>query len=449
MGEVFELEGIGMPPYVASYTVTPSTGGPKTIQFPFPIPSGAVTGSLQGTAPTSVNHDYKSPRMYDFNLAIERKLPSDTILSVAYAGSRGLHLWQPITEDNPFCPTTNTYIPQGCSGITTLASGTPTWLITTPQTCADGSKANQCRLNPYFSNFSVFNTYGVSWYNSLQVNVTKKASHGLQYQVSYTFSKLLDDTEGLANSDTSNSAPGLTVNPFNPLQDWGPANFDVKSSLHASVLYFFPKAGGNGFIGHVLSGWWTGTIFSTQTGQPFSPLMAADREQSGILGSKGGLERLSYVTAANVSMLQAQAQAAGITTCPANSSSCIPYNPVIYNPKTVITHNVNQWFNPNMFTLPPVGTIGDVSRNTLRDPGLTQFDLSLNKDTTWARLGEGGAVQLRAEIFNILNHPGLGAAQDSVFAGTVSDKVEQPSLTSVTNQINSSRQIQLSVKVMF
>ena len=177
--------------------------------------------------------------------------------------------------------------------------------------------------------------------------------------------------------------------------------------------------------------------------------MAADREQSGIAGSKGGLERPSLVTAANVGTLQAEALAAGITTCPVNSTACIPYNPVIYNPKTVITHKVGQWFNQNMFALQPVGTIGNVSRNTLRDPGLTQFDLSVNKDTAWARLGDAGMIQFRAEIFNILNHPGFGPAQNSIFAGTVTDNVEQPSLSSITNQVNSSRQIQFSLKAIF
>ncbi len=143
MGEVFELEGIGMPPFVVSYVVTPSTpGAPKAIQFPFPIPAGVVAGSLQGTAPTSVNYNYQTPRMYDFNLTIERKLPFDTILSVAYAGSRGLHLWQPISEDNPDCPTSNTFIPRGCEAITTVASGTPVWGL---------ALGKAPRLNPFFS----------------------------------------------------------------------------------------------------------------------------------------------------------------------------------------------------------------------------------------------------------------------------------------------------------
>src|ERR1700723_1343602 len=155
---------------------------------------------------------------------------------------------------------------------------------------------------------------------------------------------------------------------------------------------------------------------------PFSPLLSSDREQSGLASTSGGvLERPSFVTSANVGAVTGAAFAAGLTTCPANATGCIPYNPVVYNRKTVITHSVGQWFNPNMFALQPVGTIGNVSRNTLRNPGLTQWDISLNKDTAWARLGKGGMIQFRAEIFNILNHPGLGPAQDSVFAGTVTD----------------------------
>ena len=98
-GEIFALEGLAMPPYVSSYTVTPKTAGaPATIQFPFPIPGGANSA---GSAPITVNRNYKSPRMYDFNLAVERKLPLNTILSVAYAGSKGVHLWQPQREINP------------------------------------------------------------------------------------------------------------------------------------------------------------------------------------------------------------------------------------------------------------------------------------------------------------------------------------------------------------
>ena len=59
------------------------------------------------------------------------------------------------------------------------------------------------RLNPFFANFALFGTAGVSWYNALEVNLTKKMGHGLEFQSAYTFSRLLDDTEGTSNSDTS------------------------------------------------------------------------------------------------------------------------------------------------------------------------------------------------------------------------------------------------------
>ena len=223
----------------------------------------------------------------------------------------------------------------------------------------------------------------------------------------------------------------------------------MKSNLHASIIYYFPKAGGNGVVGHLLSRWWTGNIISTETGVPFSPSITTDREQAGLTGAGAGLERVDYVTNANVATLKAEALAAGITTCPANSSGCIPYNPVVYNPKTVITHNINQWFNPNMFALQPVGTVGDVSRNALREPGLTQWDISLNKDTAWERLGQGGAIQFRTEIFNILNHPAFGPAPNTMMAGSVADTVERPNAIPITSQNNSSRQIQFSLKIIF
>jgi hypothetical protein len=438
IGGVFGLAGLATPPYATSYVVTPTSGGPATLTLPFPIP--ASTGTLQGTAPTSINRNYKSPHMYDFNLAIERQLPWEMILNVAYAGSRGLNLWQPVSEANPFCPTQNTFVPQGCTGITTLVPGAnPVW-----------ANAKAPRLNPFFSNFSLFGTAGVSWYNALQVNLTKHLGHGLQYQFAYTYSKLLDDTEGISNSDTSGATTNQVENPFRPILDWGPANFDVRHNLHVNVLYHLPKTGERNFLTKLGNGWWTGSIVSFQTGMPFSPTLSSDRQQTGLTGTNGGLERLSYVTSANVGTLTAAAVAAGLTTCPANATGCIPYNPVVYNRKTVITHTVQQWFNPNMFALQPVGTIGDVSRNILTEPGLVNWDFSLNKDTALRFLGEAGQLQFRAEAFNLLNHANFGPAQNGgVFSGNVKDTVEQPSFSGIISTSTPGRQIQFSLKVLF
>ncbi len=444
IGALFQLEGLAMPPYAVSYTVTPSSVipnfvTPKTLVLPFPVPPS--TGTLSGTAPTSANYNYKSPHMLDYNLAIERQLPWDVLLSVAYAGSRGLNLWQPADEVNPDCPTSYTVVPQGCAGITTVTTGAlPVW----------GNKIGSPRLNPFFGNFSLFDTRGISLYNALEVNVTKKLRHGVQFQVAYTFSKLLDDTEGLSNSDTSGSQTNTYEDPFDPMVDYGPGNFDVKHNLHINALYHLPDFTQREVAGKFVNGWWTGSIITIQTGIPFSPELASDREQAGLAGTNGGLERPSYVTSANIAAVTAQAVAAGLTTCPANSSLCIPYNPVVYNPNTVITHSVQQWFNPNMFALQPVGTIGDVRRNSLREPGLATWDFSLNKDTTWRMLGEGGRIQFRTEIFNILNHANFGPAQNGGFlSGSVGDVQEQPSFTGLITTNTPSREIQFAIKFLF
>ncbi len=96
---------------------------------------------------------------------------------------------------------------------------------------------------------------------------------------------------------------------------------------------------------------------------------------------------------------------------------------MIYNPEDGDHGQRAQWFNPNMFALQPVGTIGDVGRNTLTGPGLATWDFSLNKDTAVRALGEAVRVQFRAEMFNILNHPNFGPAQNGGFlSGSVRDR---------------------------
>lgn len=439
-GLVFGLEGLAMPPFVNSVVVTPASGGPATLQFPFPIPANASAGSLQGTSPTSVNRNYKSPHMWDYNFAVEQELPWNTVLSVAYAGSHGMDLWQPVSEVNPRCPTSNTFIPRGCEAVTKVVAGAnPVW-----------ANATAPRLNPFYGNFSLFGTQGISWYNALEVNATKRMAHGLQFQVAYTFSKLLDDTEGLANADTSGATTNQVENPFNPMLDYGPANFDVKHNLHLNMLYHLPRLTSRDLLGKFVNGWWMGNIVSIRSGMPFSPMITSDREQSGIAGTNGGLERPSYVTTANLAAATAAAQAAGVTTCPANSSGCIPYNPVVFNPDTVITGSPQQWFNPNMFTLQPVGTVGDVGRNILREPGLNTWDFSLNKETAFPLLGEAGRVEFRTEIFNLLNHTNFGPVVNPGFlAGSIADAAEHPSPTQIASTSTPARQIQFSLKIVF
>jgi len=109
-----------------------------------------------------------------------------------------------------------------------------------------------------------------------------------------------------------------------------------------------------------------------------------------------------------------------------------------------------------MFRLGPVGSLGNAARGLLRGPGLSTWDLSLNKDTAMPFLGEGAKLQFRAEIFNLLNHANfaLSNATGRMFAGTLTDPAgasEAPlvNVGRITATSTSSRQIQLALKLLF
>jgi hypothetical protein len=83
----------------------------------------------------------------------------------------------------------------------------------------------------------------------------------------------------------------------------------------------------------------------------------------------------------------------------------------------VITHNPAQWFNPNTFVLQAAGTLGNVGRDSLRGPGYVNTDFSIKKDTKLRWLGSAGLLDLRADIFNIFNHPNFAMPSAATFAG--------------------------------
>ncbi|MES1260877.1 MAG: carboxypeptidase regulatory-like domain-containing protein, partial [Acidobacteriota bacterium] len=104
--------------------------------------------------------------------------------------------------------------------------------------------------------------------------------------------------------------------------------------------------------------------------------------------------------------------------------------------------NPNQWYNPNAFVLPVVGTFGNLGRGVLNGPGLTNLDLSLFKSLA---VTEKTHLQFRAEIFNVLNHANFASPNPIVFtSGAIS-----PSAGLITSTVTTSRQIQFGLKLIF
>ena len=113
----------------------------------------------------------------------------------------------------------------------------------------------------------------------------------------------------------------------------------------------------------------------------------------------------------------------------------------------IMTGSVNQWANPAGFSLPAAGTFGNLQRDFLSGPGITDFDYSITKDTP---IKEQVRLQFRAEFFNLLNHANFALPNPNVFlqapngGGTVN-----PTFGKITLTTTSSRQIQFALKLSF
>lgn len=402
-GQIQVIGSAGTPPFSSSSTVQ----NPASLTIPFLFRPQDV-----GRALNTTDYLLGQPHILEYNLTIERQFPSQVAVSLAYAGSRGLDLFR-TPEGNPTVPLG---IPNGQScvlravGQPVVLNGPKCWL------------GNDPRTNPNWSTVSFHNSGGDSYYNSLQLGLTKRLSHGLQFQSSYTWSKLIDDAQGQASNEHSASS-GTGTDPSNPRVDRGLADFDVEHNWRFNAIYQIPSLSGSpGLLGGIAKGWRVSGILSLQTGYPFTPALGSNASRSGVgaggAGSGAGIDRPNLVSGRN-------------------NGNIVRGGPIRY-------------FEVSAFTLQPAGFLGTAARNMLRAPGLSNLDFSLVKDTSIKRLGESGHLEFRAELFNILNKANFGVPNRTVFSGTgPAAALPLPSAGVITNTITPSRQIQFALKLLF
>ena len=398
--EVFDLGNIGSgliqgaigtPPFSQQATISAASAASQIpVVLPLVVPAG-YTPALR-----IVSYNLSQAHMLQYNLSVERQLPGRMALTVAYAGSRGLDLFQ-VQDGNPRIP---------------IAGSTSTWPI--------APKAVAPRLNPAFGSITYITTAGDSWYNSLQVGLVKQLSKGLQFQSAYTWSKSLDDTQGQLPNDTGGVNSPYNSNPFNTKVDRGPSGFDTTQNWRFNLVYRIPGLAREGIGGKLTNGWRMSGIVTAQTGYPFSPVMSSNTSGSGVNNAGAGIDRPNI--------------AAG------------------FNASNAIVGTPNEWFNPAAFTAPVsgiagVGVLGNVSRGFLRGPGLANLDFSLVKDTTIKSLGEAGRAEFRVEFFNILNHPNFAMpAIQAAYNGTATGTGNAGQITATSAD---SRRVQLALKIIF
>jgi len=406
---------VGDPPY-RSLTALPNppsgfapgfvSARPGPWQPPFSNPG--ATNTFAGFSPTSpigiTQHDIRQPYLESWNFSIDQQLPGSIALTASYVGTKGLHLWgqgdanacNPTAFVNAIpnwantlgaggapvpCPSVNLAFPSGhtCTVITSTGSR-----LQFP------SGRNNCNL----SYDNQIQTNSASWYNALQVSVQKRLSRGLEFQSAYTYSKNLDLPQGRLTIDGEALTPQAP-----PYVDRGRSVVNATHNWRFNTLYTFPTRNSQGGVSKLVNGWSVQNIVSAQTGFAFTPAAPGDVALNALTSLNSGYERPDLVTSSNLGDVTTCVGTTGLTPL---RRQCNP-RAVVYNRDTVITANPNRWFNPNMFTTPIPGFLGNVGRGVLTGPGLFNWDFSVHKDTRLGFLGEAGSLQFRAEFFNILN----------------------------------------------
>ncbi len=218
---------------------------------------------------------------------------------------------------------------------------------------------------PQYNHILQLNNDGYSNYNSLQAGFKVREVHGLTGQVNFTWSRALDTGSANRGGDFLSQFQ----NPYNVNKNYAPSNFDTPLNVNFTAVYEVPRF--HGVPRLVGEGWQINSIFRAQNGRPFTAFVHGDASNQGL------------------------------------KSTYADYNGA---PLNYEYHNVNEFFNASAFSAPANGTVGNAGRNSLRQPGISQLDMSIFKNFKFA---ERYTVQFSWAVFNVLNH--------SMFAANTGD----------------------------
>jgi hypothetical protein len=329
-----------------------------------------------------------------WNVTVQHQFAGNTTLQVGYVGQKGTHLMV------PFDYAQRLLLPNGTTAPSSYFSANPTLytVLGNPAQGGEGATVSGTKSN------------GNMRYDSLQVELQKQMSHGLQYQVAYTLSKCMSDSTGYYGAwNNALSASAYWQNVYDQKAEWAPCYYDATHVISAYAIYDLPFGRGkmfgknaNGAVNQVIGGWSVSPILSWRTGWPLPVYGALDN--SGTFG-RG-----------------ARADCSG--------------TPSIAD--TAIAGVGVQWFtNTGQFTNPALGTFGNCSPQLsgLRSPHYTDIDMSLHKDFP---LTERFRLQFRTDFVNFFNHVQYNAPNMGLGS----------SMGQITNA-QPMRNIQLALKLYF
>lgn len=373
----FYLTQIGTnPPYQETITASAVTS--------LDNPAGGFSTPTALQSLRGVDTDWHTPYTQHWSLNLQRQLQKKTVVSIGYYGSKGVHLIG-LTEMNDLpagkalnslcavntayyaqtpAPTLVTCQPAGYtfrnSGATGATTGNP-----------NGAASDHLilgQLRPYkgYGSVALVQPRYDSNYHSMQISAERRFTGTSYVKLAYTWSKNLTNNP----SDRSNSPQ----NPYDIRSEYQRAALDRRHILNINYAYelpFFRKQ--QGFVGKALGGWQASGIISYNSGLPFTAT-TSNFDPAGL---------------------------AFINANPAGRPN------LLCNPNDNAPHTI-QWVtiacfqtNPSQTAVGLPNTVGSAARGVINGPPTKRVDFTMSKNI---RFGESVRVQLRAEVFNLLNH---------------------------------------------
>jgi hypothetical protein len=405
---LYQLNGGDAPFFILGSTGKLPAGSFPGGAFPLLGPASLAYGSTE----------HKPHRNYvlQWNLNVQREIIPNLTAMVGYVGSRGVH--QTVRDDDG-----NIVVPRRTSAGYLFPSPIGTGLP----------------INPSVGDISYLNWRGGSIFHGLEVGISKRMSHGLQVQGSYTWGKSIDTGSASIGGDQfTNSLSSLPWYDLKSIR--GLSEFNVGRVLVISATWQIPALQLDSRpAAWLANGWEVSGIFKASDGVPFTATFGTDGDPQGLNSSDPWAfpNRLTgpgcgTLTNPGSPSNYIRTQCFAVPTAPsaafyaANCDSTVGTYPQCFNLR------------------------GNSGRDVLIGPGMSNLDFSLFKNNYVKRISESFDVQFRAECFNILNHanfaPPITPDNTDIFDSKGAPTGAAGLLTSTTTD---ARQIQFALKVIW
>lgn len=378
-------------------------------------PLAASTGNvaLPPTSLRAVDPNIRTAQTQFWSLAAQQELAHNTILSLEYVGSRGLHLYD-----------IKNYNGQG-SGNVLLGDS-----VTDPST-TDGGSSALTRLNPQYSNINNRGSNGDSYYQGMNVKFESRNFYrtGLSVTANYTFAHEIDDLSTTFSETGGEFNLGYT-DPFNPVLDRGAGDFDIRHRLVLAPMYQTPAITSSRLLNEVTGGWHISGIYTARTGVPFTYFDYTN--------NYSGYNVARYTPADG--------------SVPQHTFKSIPKGAAVTDNVYTIGHlpDANSWGNANLLGASDWGPYPSTmtGRNVFRGPGAWNVDAAVSKIFP---IHQKINAEFRAEGFNALNHSNLYLLMANAYVdGNDTAPAIQAQKGGVTNGVNDERRfVQLALKLNF